>query len=184
MKSPSREPEGSISDQRRPESHRLESLRPDAVALEARAGELRSAALLPDADRGALLDAALADLEQAVTELREAGAERSTAQARSEAADSERRLLRTVFQDAPVPLFLLERDGTVRRVNRQAGALLGSSAGYLTGKPFPTFCDLATRATVGSHIAGVFHSGRRRRSRVRLLSGHGPVEVDVTFARL
>jgi hypothetical protein len=46
------------------------------------------------------------------------------------------------------------------------------------------FCDLATRATVGSHIAGVFHSGRRRRSRVRLLSGHGPVEVDVTFARI
>ena len=119
-----------------------------------------------------------------MTALRDAGADRSTAQARSEAADSERRLLRTVFQDAPVPLFLLERDGTVRRVNRQAGALLGSSAGYLTGKPFPTFCDLATRATVGSHIAGVFHSGRRRRSRVRLLSGHGPVEADVTFARI
>jgi serine phosphatase RsbU (regulator of sigma subunit) len=99
-------------------------------------------------------------------------------------ADGERRLLRTVFQDAPVPLFLLERDGTVRRVNRQAAALLGSSAGYLTGKPFPMFCDLATRATVGSHVAGVFHSGQRRRSRVRLLSGHGPVEVDVTFARI
>lgn len=113
-----------------------------------------------------------------------AGANQATARARNDAADGERRLLRTVFQDAPVPLFVLERDGTVRRVNRQAGALLGSSAGYLTGKPFPRFCDLATRATVGSHIAEVFHSGRRRRSRVRLLSGHGPVEVDVTFARV
>ncbi len=113
-----------------------------------------------------------------------AGTDQTSIQARSEAADDERRLLRTVFQDAPVPLFLLERDGTVRRVNRQAGALLGSSAGYLTGKPFPMFCDLATRATVGSHVAGVFHSGRRRRSRVRMLSGHGPVEVDVTFARI
>lgn len=140
--------------------------------------------MLPGADRGALLEAALADLEQAVTALRAAGAEHSSSRARSEAADGERRLLRTVFQDAPVPLFLLERDGTVRRVNRQAGALLKSSAGYLTGKPFPTLCDLATRATVGSHIAGVFHSGLRKRSRVRLLSGHGPVEVDVTFARL
>lgn len=131
-----------------------------------------------------MLDAALADLEQAVTALRAAAVEQSSSRARSEAADGERRLLRTVFQDAPVPLFLLERDGTVRRVNRQAGALLKSSAGYLTGKPFPTLCDLATRATVGSHIAGVFHSGRRKRTRVRLLSGHGPVEVDVTFARL
>ncbi|GAA4486784.1 hypothetical protein GCM10023191_013680 [Actinoallomurus oryzae] len=145
---------------------------------------MRSAALLPDADRGALLDAALTDLDRAMTALRTAVADQSSIQAKNEVADGERRLLRTVFQDAPVPLFLLERDGTVRRVNRQAGALLGSSAGYLTGKPFPTFCDLATRATVGSHIAGVFHSGRRRRSRVRLLSGHGPVEVDVTFARI
>jgi serine phosphatase RsbU (regulator of sigma subunit) len=119
-----------------------------------------------------------------VTALRTAGTNQTSTQARNDAADGERRLLRTVFQDAPVPLFLLERDGTVRRVNRQAGALLGSSAGYLTGKPFPMFCDLATRATVGSHIAGVFHSGRRRRSRVRLLSGHGPVEVDVTFTRI
>lgn len=83
-----------------------------------------------------------------------------------------------------MPLFLLERDGTVRRVNRQAGALLGSSAGYLTGKPFPVFCDLATRATVGSHVAGVFHSGQRRRARIRLLSKHGPVQADVTFARV
>lgn len=131
-----------------------------------------------------MLDAALADLERAVTALRTVGTNQTSAQARNDAADGERRLLRTVFQDAPVPLFLLERDGTVRRVNRQAGALLGSSAGYLTGKPFPMFCDLATRATVGSHVAGVFHSGRRRRSRVRLLSGHGPVEVDVTFARI
>ena len=145
---------------------------------------MRSAALLPDADRGALLDAALADLERAVTALLTSGADQSSTQAKNEVADGERRLLRTVFQDAPVPLFLLERDGTVRRVNRQAGALLGSSAGYLTGKPFPMFCDLATRATVGSHVAGVFHSGQRRRSRVRLLSGHGPVEVDVTFARI
>ncbi|GLY74429.1 SpoIIE family protein phosphatase [Actinoallomurus iriomotensis] len=140
--------------------------------------------MLPDADRAALLDAALTDLERAVTALRTVGADQTSTQAKNEVADGERRLLRTVFQDAPVPLFLLERDGTVRRVNRQAGALLGSSAGYLTGKPFPTFCDLATRATVGSHIAGVFHSGRRKRSRVRLLSGHGPVEVDVTFARV
>lgn len=178
------QPEGSIPDQHEPESLHSDSLRSEVAALETRVGELRSAALLPDADRDALLEAALADLEQAVAALRAARAEHASVRARGAAADGERRLLRTVFQDAPVPIFLLERDGTVRRVNRQAGELLASSAGYLTGKPFPRFCDLATRATVGSHIAGVFHSGRRKRARVRLLSGHGPVEVDVTFARI
>ena len=33
-------------------------------------------------------------------------------------------------------------------------------------------------------MAGVFHSGQRRRSRARLLSRHGPVVVDITFARV
>ncbi len=172
-------PGETISDQ-----HDSEALPPEAAALETRAGQLRSAAVLPDADQGSLLEAALGELDLAVAALQATGTGRASAQARSAAADSERRLLRTVFQDAPVPLFLLERDGTVRRVNRQAGQLLGSSAGYLTGKPFPVFCDLATRATVGSHIAGVFHSGQRRRTRVRLLSKHGPVEADITFARV
>lgn len=168
-----------IAEQQEPEA-----LAPHAAALEGRAAQLRSAAVLPDADRAALLDAALVELDLAVTALRASGSGRATAQARTEAADSERRLLRTVFQDAPVPLFLLENDGIVRRVNRQAGALLGSSAGYLTGKPFGVFCDMSTRATIGSHVAGVFHSGQRRRSRARLLSKHGLVEVDITFARL
>ena len=172
-------PGETISDQ-----HESEAPPSEAAALESRAGQLRSAAALPDADRASLLDAALLELDLAVAALKTTGTGRASAQARSAAADNERRLLRTVFQDAPVPLFLLERDGTVRRVNRQAGALLGSSAGYLTGKPFPVFCDLATRATVGTHVAGVFHSGQRRRTRVRLLSKHGPVEADITFARV
>jgi serine phosphatase RsbU (regulator of sigma subunit)/PAS domain-containing protein len=152
--------------------------------LETRAGQLRSAAVLPDADREALLEAALVELELAAAALRTLGTGQSAAQATASTADNERRLLRTVSQDAPVPLFLLEQDATVRRVNRQAGALLGSSAGYLTGKAFTVFCDLATRATVGSHVAGVFHSGQRRRTRARLLSRHGPVMVDITFARV
>ncbi|MCO5974663.1 SpoIIE family protein phosphatase [Actinoallomurus soli] len=161
-----------------------QSLIQDTAKLKIRLSELRSAAALPDADSGPLLEAALVELELAVAALGATGDGRASAEARSEAAESERRMLRTVFQDAPVPLFLLERDGTVRRVNRQAGALLGSSAGYLTGKPFPVFCDMATRAAVGSHIAGVFHSGQRRRTRVRFLSKHGPVFADVTLARI
>jgi PAS domain S-box-containing protein len=161
-----------------------QSLLQETAKLKIRLSELRSAAALPDADSSPLLEAALVELELAVAALGATGEDRASAEARSEAAESERRMLRTVFQDAPVPLFLLERDGTVRRVNRQAGALLGSSAGYLTGKPFPVFCDMATRAAVGSHIAGVFHSGQRRRTRVRFLSKHGPVNADVTLARI
>lgn len=167
-----------------PDQQETESLLQEIAELETRVGQLRSAATLPGADEHTLLEAALVELDLAVTALRATGSDQASAQARSAVADNERRMLRTVFQDAPVPLFLLERDGTVRRVNRQAGALLGSSAGYLTGKPFPVFCDMATRAAVGSHIAGVFHSGQRRRARVRFLSKHGPVNADVTFARI
>ncbi|MEV0403778.1 SpoIIE family protein phosphatase [Actinoallomurus sp. NPDC050550] len=161
-----------------------ESLLQETAKLRTRVSELRSAAALPEADSGPLLEAAFVELELAAAALGATGEDRASSEARSEASESERRMLRTVFQDAPVPLFLLERDGTVRRVNRQAGALLGSSAGYLTGKPFPVFCDMATRAAVGSHIAGVFHSGQRCRTRVRFLSKHGPVNADVTLARI
>ena len=47
-----------------------------------------------------------------------------------------------------MPLFLLGRDGTVRRVNSAAGAMLGSGPGYATGKLFTAFVDLPSRAAV------------------------------------
>ena len=57
-------------------------------------------------------------------------------------------MLRAVFQEAPVPSFLLERDATVRRVNNRASDLIGSRPAYAAGKPFTLFVDLPSRAAV------------------------------------
>src|SRR5437762_1736121 len=64
--------------------------------------------------------------------------------------NAERGLLRAVFQDAPVPLFLVARDGTVQRVNRAAGDLIGAKPGYATGRPFTAFVALPSRAALNS----------------------------------
>ena len=103
----------------------------EVAALKSRLGDLRQAAALPGADLESLLDAALAELDTAIdalTAVRDPAAGRAGGS--SDAAHAERRLLHTVFQQAPVPLFLLAEDGTIRRVNAAAGELLGSGPGY------------------------------------------------------
>ncbi|MBA9003418.1 SpoIIE family protein phosphatase [Thermomonospora cellulosilytica] len=152
--------------------------------LEGRIGELRQAAAMPDPDLRATLDAALVELELALAALRTIGTVQASGEGRTAAAESERRVLRTVFQDAPVPLFLLDRDASVRRVNRQAATLLGTSPGYVSGKSFTVFCDLPTRAALRSQLAAVVRTGRRRRTQVRFLSRNKPVEAVVTLARV
>ncbi|ACY96454.1 MULTISPECIES: SpoIIE family protein phosphatase [Thermomonospora] len=152
--------------------------------LEERIGELRQAAAMPDPDLRATLEAALVELELALAALRTLGTGQSAGDGRISAAESERRVLRTVFQDAPVPLFLLDRDGSVRRVNRQAATLLGTSPGYVSGKPFSVFCDLPGRAALRSQLAAVVRTGRRRQAHVRFLSRGKPVEAVVTLARV
>jgi serine phosphatase RsbU (regulator of sigma subunit) len=152
--------------------------------LESRLGELRQAAAMPQADLRATLDATLVELELAVSALGTVSASQTAEEGRTVTADEERRVMRTVFQDAPVPLFLLDRDGTVRRVNRQAGALLDTAPGYVAGKPFTIFCDLPTRAALRSQLAGVVRSGRRRRANVRFLGKKAPLDASVTMARV
>ncbi|MFD0905455.1 PAS domain-containing protein, partial [Actinomadura sediminis] len=167
----------------------FDQLEPEAMLreiteLEGRIGELRQAADMPEPDLRATLDAALVELELALAALRAMGSEHGPEQGGSAAAENERRVLRTVFQDAPVPLFLLDRSSSVRRVNRQAAALLGVSAGYVSGKQFASFCDLATRAAVRSQLAAVVRTGRRRRVQVRFLGRERGVDAVVTLARV
>ncbi len=83
---------------------------------------------------------------------------------------TERRLLHAVFQQAPVPLFLLEQDGTIRRANNQAAALLGSPSGYATGKPLTAFIDLPFRAAVQTQLAAVARTGKPRTAGCRILT--------------
>jgi serine phosphatase RsbU (regulator of sigma subunit)/PAS domain-containing protein len=162
---------------------------PDEPAAEiaARRDALRQAASLPGADPRTLIDAALTELDAAIEALgaaaqAAAAAASSPAEALPESVRAERRLLHAVFQQAPVPLFLLEQDGTIRRANNEAAALLGSPTGYATGKPLTAFVDLPFRATVQTQLAAVTRTGRQRTAGCRLLTGNGPVDVTLTAA--
>ena len=152
----------------------------DMADLAGRREALRQAAALPGSDPRALLDAAFAELDAAaevLAKLAEAAAGEPAAAARPDALTTERALLRAVFQHAPVPLFVLEQDGTVRRANGQAGDLIGAPPGYATGKALTAFVDLPYRAAVKSQFAAAVRTGTARQVECRMLGADGPVEV-------
>jgi PAS domain S-box-containing protein len=91
-------------------------------------------------------------------------------------AHAERRLLRAVFQQAPVPLFLLDSGGTVRRVNEAAGELLGSGPGYATGKLFAAFIDPPSRAAVQTLLAAAARDGGPGQLRCAVLTSEGAAD--------
>ena len=151
----------------------------EVAGLKARYGALRQAAALPGADPATLLEAALAELDAAVAALTSDGDTDEPGdggQGSSAASHAERRLLHAVFQQAPVPLFLLGSDGMIRRVNAAAGDLLGSGPGYATGKAFTAFIDLPSRAAAATHLAAAARKGETRRFRCGLLTATGAVD--------
>jgi serine phosphatase RsbU (regulator of sigma subunit)/PAS domain-containing protein len=154
--------------------------------LEARYAALRQAARSASAEPGDVLEAAFTELEGAIDLLRagEAGPGAVPAEGQPAGSDSdERGLLRAVFTDAPVPLFLLAHDGTVQRVNRAAGDLVGARPGYATGRPFTAFVALPSRAAVNSQLTAVGRTGKPRRVRCSLLAGDGPVPCELVIGR-
>jgi serine phosphatase RsbU (regulator of sigma subunit)/PAS domain-containing protein len=149
----------------------------ELAGLTSRSGALRQAAALPGADLGSLLDAALAELGAAIDALAAAGAGPSgPGSGPGEAVHAERRLLHTVFQQAPVPLFLLAGDGTVRRVNAAAGELLGPGPSYATGKLFAAFIDPPSRAAVQTLLAAAARTGEPRQMRCSVLTSEGAAD--------
>ena len=157
----------------------------EVAALKERCAGLRQAAALPGADARAVLEAAFAELDTAVDVLgaMRAGPDPGPSRAGGpgpEALLTERRLLRAVFQDAPVPMFLLGPDATVQRVNTRAAELLGSGPGYAVGKLFTAFVDLPARAAVHSQLAAVARTGKTRRIQCRLLHPDGPASTELT----
>ena len=103
-----------------------------------------------------LADALFTELELAEEELRvirdQVAEQDREILRRSDAADRERTLLRSVLSELPVPVFVLDHDGLIRRANGAAAELLGTSSAYVTGKPFPVFVDLT--APTASLVAG------------------------------
>jgi serine phosphatase RsbU (regulator of sigma subunit) len=148
----------------------------EAAELKSRGGALRQAAALPGADLDSLLEAALAELDAAVDALVTAGSGGASGDGPAGAVQAERRLLQAVFQQAPVPLFLVGTDGTVRRLNAAAGELLGAGPGYPTGKLFTAFIDPQSRAAAQTLLAAVARTGERRQLRCLVLTGAGPAE--------
>ena len=164
------------------QSSKLDQPEREIAALTARGHALRQAATLDGADPRPLLQAALTELDAAISALAAApGPDKDAGKGdQSGAVHAERRLLHAVFQQVPVPLFLLGRDGTVRRVNAAAGALLGSGPGYATGKLFTAFIDLPARAAVQTQIAAALRTGETQRVQCRLLARQGPADCALT----
>jgi serine phosphatase RsbU (regulator of sigma subunit)/PAS domain-containing protein len=161
----------------------LASLESELSALRARRDGLRQTAALPGAELRPALEAALAELDAAIEILAAGGgpAEPVRQDPPPEALNAERQLLRAAFQDAPVPLFLLERDGTVRRANRAAGDLTGAGTGYATGRPFTAFLGLPSRAAVQTQLAAVIRTGQGRLAVCELVTPDGPLPCDLTI---
>ena len=151
----------------------------DGVAeLRARHEALQQTATMPGADLRPLLDAALAELDGAIDALGAAQAQPVGAGIQERAAGSvhaERRLLHAVFQQVPVPLFVLGQDGTVRRANPAASALLGAARGYPTGKPFSALVEPSGRPAVRSLLAAAARSEHGRQLDCQLLTAKGRV---------
>jgi PAS domain S-box-containing protein len=151
----------------------------EIAAFRARSGALRHSASMPGAQLPQLLEAAFAELDGAIDAAAAAFGAPSgqPAELQGETSDVERRLLRAMFQNAPVALFLLDRDGTIRRANSRAGELLGAGVGYATGKLLTAFVDLQSRAAVHSQLAAVARTGKRRRISCPLLGKDTMVNV-------
>ena len=154
------------------------------AGLEARYAALRQAARSEGGDPGDVLEAAFTELEGAIDLLRAAAPVRRDESSGTPADNAERGLLRAVFQDAPVPLFLVARDGTVQRVNRAAGDLIGAKPGYATGRPFTAFVALPSRAAVNSQLTAVGRTGKPRRIRCSLVAGDGLVPCELVIGRV
>ena len=151
----------------------------DGVAeLRARHEALQQTATMPGADLRPLLDAALAELDGAIDALGSAQAQPAAGGKDERAAGSvhaERRLLHAVFQQVPVPLFVLGQDGTVRRANPAASALLGAARGYPTGKPFSALVDPSGRPAVRSLLAAAARTEGGRQLDCQLLTAKGRI---------
>jgi serine phosphatase RsbU (regulator of sigma subunit)/PAS domain-containing protein len=156
----------------------------DVGDLRERAAALRQASRLPQAEPETLLDAALAELDGAIESLAEAngGEAGSGGQGRAlSSLHSERRLLHAVFTAAPLPLYVVDNDGTVLRANSAACEVLGVGPGYATGKSLTALIEPTARAAVRSQLAAVARTGKPARLACGLLASAGVVRREMVI---
>ncbi|WP_283133256.1 SpoIIE family protein phosphatase [Rhizohabitans arisaemae] len=163
----------------------ISDLEAELTALSDRVSDLRQARASYPGDIDGVLDAALVELA-AAEDLIRACLTRSPGSGergrrRGSPAEREYRLLKQVFRTLPVPTFLLDAQGAVRRVNPEAAAILGTPAGYLTGKPFALFVDLPRRAAFRSRLSEVLRDATTVRFDSRLAKGTHVSEVRLSL---
>ncbi|HEY4462034.1 MAG TPA: SpoIIE family protein phosphatase, partial [Streptosporangiaceae bacterium] len=103
---------------------------------------------------------------------------------RSEGSDRERALLRAVFAELPVPVFVLDHSGSVRRANRAAAELLGTSPAFVAGKPFPVFVDLSARAAFRTRLSAVLRNGETASFASVITASQRRLRASIMLARL
>ncbi len=158
----------------------------DIAGIKSRAAGLRQAAQLPHAQPRLLLDAALAELDAAIEALDQAdGTAVPGADGRTSAgAHGDRGLLHAIFTAAPMPLYVVDREGTVLRANAAASELLGASPGYATGRSLPALVEPAARAALQSKLAAVLRTGSGGRLSCGVLGSDGLVRSELQIESL
>ncbi|GAA3746063.1 GAF domain-containing protein [Spinactinospora alkalitolerans] len=169
-------------------SENLADLEREITELGDRIAALRSThATYPD-DAAGTAEAALAELGFAEQLLRDCGerlvSEAEASAPRRPANDDERVVLRSVFNELSVPVVLLDHEGYIRRINNIGAERLGSTGGYLTGKPFSIFVDLRRRAAMRSWLAAVLRGGEPASFDSRLARRGWAEDVHLTLSRL
>ncbi|MEX2984187.1 PAS domain-containing protein [Streptomyces sp. C36] len=141
----------------------------DLRDFRARIAELEGARGLAPDRRAPALEAALIELRYAADVLWPHYEERARrAGTGTGPGRREEQLLRLLFQRLPLPVALLDRDGTLRRLNQEAARLLGVGAGYAAGRPLASFLRPEDRAALRTQAAAVARGDGARSTEVRL----------------
>jgi PAS domain S-box-containing protein len=156
----------------------------DIAGLRSRAADLRQAARLPRAKPQLLLDAALAELDAAVAALDGEGAAEAGADGKGHGAHPDRRLLHAIFTATPMPLYVVDREGTVLRANSAASELLGADPGYATGRALSSLVEPAARAALRSKLAAALRTGADGQVSCGLLGSDGVVKAELLIQPL
>ncbi|MUL43966.1 GAF domain-containing protein [Streptomonospora sp. PA3] len=165
----------------------LADLQREIAELSDRVAALRSTHTAYPDDSAETAEAALAELGFAQELLQDCGRRLAAAESaapRRSNGDDERAVLRAVFTQLSVPVVLLDHDGYIRRINAIGADRLGSSSGYLSGKPFANFVDLRRRAAMRSRLAAVLRNGESASFDSRLAQRGWAEDVHLTLTRL
>ncbi|GAB3207133.1 GAF domain-containing protein [Marinactinospora thermotolerans] len=166
----------------------LADLEREITELGERAAALRSTHAMYPGDAASTLEAALAELDFAERLLRDCGrrmaSEVDASASRRAANDDDRAVLRAVFTELSIPVVLLDHEGYIRRINAIGAERLGSTSGYLTGKPLSIFVDLRRRAAMRSRLAAVLRGGEPASFDSRLARRGWAEDVHLTLTRL